>query len=52
MPLTVDCVMLKQKSVELYLFKMSAHQLLKITYVDPQTRDYDAPQNLDQHLRW
>ena len=39
MPLTVDCVVLKQKSVELYLFKMSAHQLLQITYVDPQTRD-------------
>jgi DGQHR domain-containing protein len=39
MPLIVDCVVLKQKNVELYLFKMSAHQLLKITYVDPQTRD-------------
>jgi DGQHR domain-containing protein len=39
MPLTVDCVVLKQKNVELYLFKMSAHQLLQITYVDPQTRD-------------
>ncbi len=39
MSLTIDCVVLKQKSVELFLFKMSAHQLLKITYVDPQTRD-------------
>lgn len=39
MSLEIDCVIMKQKNVELFLFTLDAHHLLKVTYVDPQTRD-------------
>lgn len=39
MALEIDCVIMRQKRVELYLFTLDARRLLKITYVDPQTRD-------------
>lgn len=35
----IDCVILNQKGEEIYLFAMDARSLLKLCYVNPQTRD-------------